>query len=1306
MSLIERLRADLSEKTLSSSERKVILEQLKVYGRDPNNADPIFAKAGIETLAGQALDRDLSDASREALRCLANALFLREQMRQILVDLGYAGKAAQRLKIDNRDDEFLVSRILFLMTYNTDVDFNQLKREHQIAESINQNIARHSKRYSKHCHRPSSPSPLDEMALVETLKLLFNITHYYPALVDSFTESVPHILKILSRMTVPHPPLQSPVNYLINALINLDLGNQKITSNPIFPDFDSSYNVECLVNILDRATTEYEEAKLDQTAAPLLTLSSPSNTQQLKERLRRKSKGQPELPENTRARRQMPFEEIYSFFKDITSGLHHLHTNGYIHRDLKPSNCLLHNTGHKLKVLVSDFGEVQLVNAARRSTGATGTISYCAPEVLRRESPDGAYGNFTTKSDIFSLGMIVYFMCFNGLPYRNADDLNEENEDLDQLRDEITAWTGFSDERRARPDLPERLYSSLKRLLSLDPAERPETEEILQGIKAGYGVEEVENFGHGASNKLFEDNRSRISSADSPSPAPDVHSRKLSSSKHTRPRPSKLNRQYSGETSRPQSPLSHEALLAAASLLSCVSATPAQPRARNVQERALEYVVKPKVFIISMFAPEAAVWWGIKEFNLLAKNITVPGFSPLFPDAHCTADGEVCQLVTGESEINAAVTISSLLQSRRFDLTTAYFVIAGIAGISPEVATLGSVTFARYAVQVALQYEFDPREIPANFSTGYVPQGATQPNQYPADIYGTEVFEVNQALQHLATGFARNATLNDSSAAITYRANYASTSAYAAGAAAPSVVECDVATSDVYYSGTILSTAFANYTSLVTNGSGVYCTTAQEDNATLEALLRGAVTGLIDFASIIIMRTASDFDRPYPGEAATTNLFWANQGGFGPAIQNIYLAGVKVVDGILGEWNSTFSHGVNATNYVGDIFGTLGGTPDFGPGSKFGDNPVLAKREAMAGIKGRKMGKRGIHRGRFYERSERLVVVYHQTHHDPTTGNPVSVLPLISNQTGVTHVIVAAIHLNEGPGNITLNDDPPDADKFKTLWGEIAWLQGVGIKVLGMLGGAAKGTFARLDTENADLFNAYYAPLRALIRARRLDGLDLDVEEPMSLAGIIRLIDRLRADFGAGFVITLAPVATALLPDQPHLSGFDYRVLELMRGASVSWYNTQFYCGWGDVSSTAMYDAIVRCGWRPEKVVVGVVTNPANGTGHVDARVLEDVLMVLRVKYPGQFGGVMGWEYFNSLPGDVRAPWEWAAGMARCVRMALPPAGTLPIAPTPAFPQDSLDQLVVLGFSRQQAVAALNMTGGNVEYAAGLLFRD
>jgi cyclin-dependent kinase len=88
--------------------------------------------------------------------------------------------------------------------------------------------------------------------------------------------------------------------------------------------------------------------------------------------------------------------------------------------------------------------------------------------------------------------------------------------------------------------------------------------------------------------------------------------------------------------------------------------------------------------------------------------------------------------------------------------------------------------------------------------------------------------------------------------------------------------------------------------------------------------------------------------------------------------------------------------------------------------------------------------------------------VYTQTFHD-SAGNYHSLLPLLTNNTGITHVIVAAIHLNDGPGNITLNDHPADDKRFVTLWGEVKWLQGSGVKVLGMLGGAAKGSYERLS---------------------------------------------------------------------------------------------------------------------------------------------------------------------------------------------------------------------------------------------------
>jgi len=275
------------------------------------------------------------------------------------------------------------------------------------------------------------------------------------------------------------------------------------------------------------------------------------STEQLKERLRRRSKGKMEDPDDMNGPRRMHFEEITSFFKDITSGLNHLHTNGYIHRDLKPSNCLLHDTGRKVRVLVSDFGEVQAANMTRKSTGATGTISYCAPEVLRHVMPNGPLGNFTTKSDIFSLGMIVYFMCFARLPYREADGIDEDNEDLDKLRVEISEWVGFNDERRMRKDLPEELYRSLKHLLALNPDERPTTEEILRVLKSPSALDE---FGAFAGPSGLDDMANRITRADTPSPAATPSHRNRNSVHYTRPGRSKLSVSASASGHSPSPP--------------------------------------------------------------------------------------------------------------------------------------------------------------------------------------------------------------------------------------------------------------------------------------------------------------------------------------------------------------------------------------------------------------------------------------------------------------------------------------------------------------------------------------------------------------------------------------------------------------------------------------------------------------------------------------------------------------------------------------------------------------------------------
>lgn len=207
------------------------------------------------------------------------------------------------------------------------------------------------------------------------------------------------------------------------------------------------------------------------------------------------------------------------------------------------------------------------------------------------------------------------------------------------------------------------------------------------------------------------------------------------------------------------------------------------------------------------------------------------------------------------AEINAAATIMALTLSPRFDFQLTYWLLAGIAGVNPKFGTLGGVALSQFAVQVALQYEFDPREAPADFTTGYFGFGTTGPGQYPTASYGTEVMELNKDLRDAVSRFARNAPLEDSPQAGLYRSRYNQIEDYPAAVKSPSVIACDTATSDVYYSGKRLSEGFEQYVSLITNGTGNYCMTAQEDNAILEVLLRMDIARRVDFSRVILMRS-------------------------------------------------------------------------------------------------------------------------------------------------------------------------------------------------------------------------------------------------------------------------------------------------------------------------------------------------------------------------------------------------------------------------------------------------------------------
>ncbi|KAI1824829.1 glycoside hydrolase superfamily [Xylaria intraflava] len=274
------------------------------------------------------------------------------------------------------------------------------------------------------------------------------------------------------------------------------------------------------------------------------------------------------------------------------------------------------------------------------------------------------------------------------------------------------------------------------------------------------------------------------------------------------------------------------------------------------------------------------------------------------------------------------------------------------------------------------------------------------------------------------------------------------------------------------------------------------------------------------------------------------------------------------------------------------------------------------------------------------------VVIYYQTGLGTNTDH-VSLLPLIQSEStiSVTHVLVAALHLIDDDGGIHLNDNPPDDSIFDTMWSEAAQLQAAGVTIMCMLGGAGTGSYQRLDGDDTS-FETYYAPLHDLIGSHNIQGLDLDVEETFSLDGVIRLIDRLKADFGDDFIISLAPVASALTEGGGNLSGFSYFDLEAQRGSSIDFYNAQFYNGWGNSGSASDYESILDDGFAANKVNMGVLSNPEEGSGYVDLDSQAPVVEEL-VAENTNFGGLADWEYFDSLPGGTAAPYEWASWAAQ-----------------------------------------------------------
>lgn len=297
------------------------------------------------------------------------------------------------------------------------------------------------------------------------------------------------------------------------------------------------------------------------------------------------------------------------------------------------------------------------------------------------------------------------------------------------------------------------------------------------------------------------------------------------------------------------------------------------------------------------------------EFQNWVEHYPLPDKLP-FPQGFRTlrynAKDHVLGIVTGVGKAHAAASIMALGLDPRFDLTHAYWILAGIGGIDPSQASVSSAVWASHIVDGDLAYEIDGREIPADWSTGILPYDRATPFETPAPSAesenGIQDYHLNEGLTTWAYGLTRDLVLPDDPKLQAARAGYPD---FPNAQKPPFVLKGDTLTADRFWIGEKMTDWARKWVPYWTSGQGRFATTAEEDTGYMQALSMLAHAGKVDLARALDLRTGSDFCMPPKGTSAADFLKTEAKGdyaAYAEAIASAYQVGSPVVRELAQHW--------------------------------------------------------------------------------------------------------------------------------------------------------------------------------------------------------------------------------------------------------------------------------------------------------------------------------------------------------------------------------------------------------------------